>query len=583
MKKQIHSGRIWKSVLSFLVFILFVIIAIGSIDEFINGLPDTYTDDLGNGIYKETTIFSDGDRVITTGPRDKKYGEFNGRVTIRWDLDFPSTDYSIEVNMVDGEKDGTAIYTFDDGETYKKCYTMGKQIPCGESSSKKYGTQATAFNIFSMKQSYTFAALNGFGFDTVYIQHFLDTIETLLNEFTFSPEEFDDNYGDVMNTLEETPYDSIIEVNLSLSYVKGVERQKKSELRKASIDFHWEEGSSTFNILETRYPNYLLAMNNEGVSNDDFEVFCYKLDSIMEDFGTLDHEDAFFTDSIDTRLTRAILIIMEEDETSLSMHPFNSLKAAAMNTNPVKLISRQNIAGEKTSSEEYSPSEVAELVVLQMFFDYDLGDVIKYSVQEAYFKEHGERVAPTITTSLKGVTANSANLDGYVIDDGGAAITARGITWATFHNPTVSDNIEFMGEGIGNYSVIVSGLNEGETYYARSFAFRSMDTTYGNCIEFVAEETLGFDENKQNNLVQLYPIPSTGIVYLVLGKDLCLNTNLSITDLGGHQVYYANLGSVAYKGNIFTLDLAHLEDGIYVCKLIKDKRVVSSTQLIIAR
>jgi hypothetical protein len=100
-------------------------------------LPDTYTDDLGNGIYKETTIFSDGDRVITTGPRDKKYGEFNGRVTIRWDLDFPSTDYSIEVNMVDGEKDGTAIYTFDDGETYKKCYTMGKQIPCGESSSKK--------------------------------------------------------------------------------------------------------------------------------------------------------------------------------------------------------------------------------------------------------------------------------------------------------------------------------------------------------------------------------------------------------------------------------------------------------------
>jgi hypothetical protein len=60
---------------------------------------------------------------------------------------------------------------------------------------KKYGTQATAFNIFSMKQSYTFAALNGFGFDTVYIQHFLDTIETLLNEFTFSPEEFDDNYG----------------------------------------------------------------------------------------------------------------------------------------------------------------------------------------------------------------------------------------------------------------------------------------------------------------------------------------------------------------------------------------------------
>jgi hypothetical protein len=109
---------------------------------------------------------------------------------------------------------------------------------------------------------------------------------------------------------------------------------------------------------------------------------------------------------------------------------------------------------------------------------------------------------------------------------------------------------------------LFSGLNEGETYYARSFAFRSMDTTYGNCIEFVAEETLGFDENKQNNLVQLYPIPSTGIVYLVLGKDLCLNTNLSITDLGGHQVYYANLGSVAYKGNIFTLDLAHLEDGI---------------------
>ena len=87
---------------------------------------------------------------------------------------------------------------------------------------------------------------------------------------------------------------------------------------------------------------------------------------------------------------------------------------------------------------------------------------------------------PTVTTSpITNVTYTSATGCGEVTDDGGAEVTERGICWSTSHNPTVSDSHANSGTGTGNYSVEMTGLTDGTTYYVRAYATNIKGTSYG--------------------------------------------------------------------------------------------------------
>ena len=76
-----------------------------------------------------------------------------------------------------------------------------------------YATNTSAYNIFVDRYPYFLRMLEPFGFDDLYIQNFLDTVEVLLAENSFGIEEFDDYYSDVIDILSDTPYDSILFYN----------------------------------------------------------------------------------------------------------------------------------------------------------------------------------------------------------------------------------------------------------------------------------------------------------------------------------------------------------------------------------
>jgi hypothetical protein len=87
---------------------------------------------------------------------------------------------------------------------------------------------------------------------------------------------------------------------------------------------------------------------------------------------------------------------------------------------------------------------------------------------------------PEITTSsASSITAGSAAAGGYVSSDGGAAVTARGVCWGTNPTPDISGNKTTNGTGTGIFSVTLSGLYQGTTYYVRAYATNSAGTTYG--------------------------------------------------------------------------------------------------------
>ena len=101
-------------------------------------------------------------------------------------------------------------------------------------------------------------------------------------------------------------------------------------------------------------------------------------------------------------------------------------------------------------------------------------------------------VLPTITTGeATEVAISSAIVNGNVTSNGGASVTERGVCWATTENPTISDNKLASGNGIGEFTVSLTNLSAGTTYYARAYATNSVGTAYGNVVTFTTESEGG--------------------------------------------------------------------------------------------
>ena len=98
--------------------------------------------------------------------------------------------------------------------------------------------------------------------------------------------------------------------------------------------------------------------------------------------------------------------------------------------------------------------------------------------------------SPILTTvAISNISPNSVQTGGNITDDGGAAITQRGVCWSTSPNPTNS-NVNFMtidGSGSGNFISNVNNLNPNTTFYLRAYATNSVGTSYGNEVSFTTQ------------------------------------------------------------------------------------------------
>jgi len=94
--------------------------------------------------------------------------------------------------------------------------------------------------------------------------------------------------------------------------------------------------------------------------------------------------------------------------------------------------------------------------------------------------------APTIITStISNITLNSASSGGNITNDGGDAITARGIVWNTSTSPTTSLATKTTdGTGLGNFSSNLTNLIPSSSYFIRAYATNGIGTGYGNELSF---------------------------------------------------------------------------------------------------
>ena len=93
-------------------------------------------------------------------------------------------------------------------------------------------------------------------------------------------------------------------------------------------------------------------------------------------------------------------------------------------------------------------------------------------------------LATVATAAVSQVAQTAASSGGNVTDDGGAAVTARGVAWATTANPTTANSVTSDGTGMGSYTSSLTGLTASTTYHVRAYATNSAGTAYGSDVSF---------------------------------------------------------------------------------------------------
>lgn len=92
--------------------------------------------------------------------------------------------------------------------------------------------------------------------------------------------------------------------------------------------------------------------------------------------------------------------------------------------------------------------------------------------------------APLVTTALvSSITGNSAVCGGTVVS--GDNITAKGVVWGKYPNPTIALNTKTNeGSGGGSFISNLTNLERNTTYHVRAYAINAAGTSYGSDISF---------------------------------------------------------------------------------------------------
>ena len=97
-----------------------------------------------------------------------------------------------------------------------------------------------------------------------------------------------------------------------------------------------------------------------------------------------------------------------------------------------------------------------------------------------------------ITAQVSEITSEGAVSGGNILDDGGSPVTGFGVVWSTSENPNLDSNEGYTrdGEGSGEFTSKLTGLDPGTKYYVRAYATNSVGTAYGEEVDFTTSGKL---------------------------------------------------------------------------------------------
>jgi len=206
--------------------------------------------------------------------------------------------------------------------------------------------------------------------------------------------------------------------------------------------------------------------------------------------------------------------------------------------------------------------------------------------------------ATVTTTAATGVTTTGATLGGNVTGDGNAAVSERGVVYATTQTPTTANTKVAVGTGTGSFTTNVTGLTAGTTYYVRAYAINSQGTAYGSQETFTCSlalslptvtttlasavtstgATLGGNVTADGNAT----VSERGVVYATTQTPTTANTKVAVgtgtgsfttnvTGLTAGTTYYVRAYAINSQGT------AYGSQETFTCSLALSLPTVSTT------
>ena len=154
---------------------------------------------------------------------------------------------------------------------------------------------------------------------------------------------------------------------------------------------------------------------------------------------------------------------------------------------------------------------------------------IGYSEQQSFTTKNG---LATVTTGTATTTATSIAVGGNVADNGGYAVTERGVCYSSTNSePMITDAFVAGGKGNGEFSVSITGLSASTTYYIRAYATNENGISYGEAITVVTQSGIPIVSTTQTEATST-TIISGGIIqddggYNIIARGVCYSTNNS--------------------------------------------------------
>lgn len=144
-----------------------------------------------------------------------------------------------------------------------------------------------------------------------------------------------------------------------------------------------------------------------------------------------------------------------------------------------------------------------------------------YGEQRTFKTEDGTPVV--LLKELGEPTANSVTCKGNVTGDGGVTITERGFCYGLTQYPTNTDAHIAIGNGVGEYSGSLTGLNVNTIYYIRAYAVNSLGIGYSEQKSFTTKNGLATITTTD---------PTSTATTISVGGNVTANGGYAVTERG---------------------------------------------------
>ena len=165
-----------------------------------------------------------------------------------------------------------------------------------------------------------------------------------------------------------------------------------------------------------------------------------------------------------------------------------------------------------------------------------------------------EGLPVVLTFDMTDITSTTAKGHGKVTDQGGSAVTERGICWSTSPSPTTNGSHANSGTGTGEYTVSISNLTPGTRYYVRAYATNDQGTTYGEQKDFTTAATLPTVVTGDISGTTAHGEVTDAGGAIVTERGICWGTSHNPTTAGTH-------GSSGTGTGTFSVELTDLAPG----------------------